>query len=87
MFSFVKHLGSLQGEALATTLRLWNKSHWGYFTRCSTYPLSHIPLTPQASRTLSYPVINDQWERVLVQQPCNPATTPRCFGIVEVSLP
>ena len=31
--------------------------------------------------------INDQWERVLVQEPCNPATTPRCFGIVEVSLP
>lgn len=30
---------------------------------------------------------NDEFERVTVSEPCDPATTPRCFGIVEVSAP
>lgn len=32
-------------------------------------------------------VDNDQFERVTVSEPCDPATTPRCFGIVEISTP
>ena len=31
--------------------------------------------------------INGEWERVVMQMPCDPATTPRLFGIVEVVLP
>ena len=31
--------------------------------------------------------IDSEWERVVVQQPASPATMPRCFGRVEVTLP
>ncbi|MEI6605501.1 MAG: ELWxxDGT repeat protein [Verrucomicrobiota bacterium] len=31
--------------------------------------------------------IDAEWERVIVQQPANPATTSQCFGRVEVTLP
>jgi hypothetical protein len=31
--------------------------------------------------------IDDEWERVIVRKPCDPATTPRMFGTVEVLLP
>lgn len=30
---------------------------------------------------------DDQFERVIVSEPCDPATVPRCFGIVEVTAP
>lgn len=32
-------------------------------------------------------LIDDEWERVIVSEPCDPAVTPRCFGVVEVVLP
>ena len=31
--------------------------------------------------------IDDQFERVEVSEPCDPSTTPRCFGYVEVTVP
>jgi hypothetical protein len=31
--------------------------------------------------------LGSQWERVRLDQPRNPATQPRGFGIVEVTLP
>ena len=31
--------------------------------------------------------IDADWERVVVSQPCDLETTPRCFGVVEVTLP
>jgi hypothetical protein len=31
--------------------------------------------------------INDEWERVVMQMSCDPETTPKLFGMVEVTLP
>ena len=31
--------------------------------------------------------IDGQWERVVVEEPCNPATTPQCFSRVAVEIP
>lgn len=39
------------------------------------------------SVTVEDVVGNDQFERVTVSEPCDPSTTPRCFGIVEISAP
>lgn len=39
------------------------------------------------SGTTSVTTINDEWERVIVEEPCDPATTPRCFSRVRVDLP
>lgn len=65
----------LHGAISAITLPPWDQSVCRFrpLLRKSSDP---SPLTPQTSHTLSYPVINDQWERVLVQKPCNPATPP-----------
>ena len=48
-------------------------------------------LTPGSFTPMSGAVnvtdIDDQFERVTVEEPCDPAVTPRCFGIVEVQAP
>ena len=31
--------------------------------------------------------IDDEFERVVVQEPCDPAVVPKCFGYVEVAFP
>ena len=58
---------------------------------------SGLVYTPKVSATLNgfspmtgatvVTSISDAWERVVVEQPCDTATTPQCFGIVEVTLP
>ncbi len=54
-----------------------------YTAKHSTDLGTFAPMTGTTTVT----AIDSQWERVLVQEPCNPATTPACFGIVEVTLP
>ena len=44
---------------------------------------SFAPLTGDQEVTS----IDAEWERVTVDDPCNPATTPKCFSHVEVTLP
>lgn len=46
-------------------------------------PGSFVPM----SGTPVVTSINDNWERVLIQETANPATLPSSFAIVEVSLP
>jgi hypothetical protein len=41
------------------------------------------PMTGTTTKTR----INDEWERVVMQMPCDPAITPKLFGMVEVTLP
>ena len=45
---------------------------------------SFTPLTgtPVVSEIVGFP----DWERVTVDEPCNPATTPKIFTVVEVIL-
>jgi hypothetical protein len=31
--------------------------------------------------------IDDEFERVVVEEPCHPGVTPQCFGTVEVVVP
>ena len=31
--------------------------------------------------------IDDEFERVVVREPCDPAVVPKCFGYVEVEFP
>jgi hypothetical protein len=59
---------------------------------------SGLTYTPQISSTLEAdsfapmtgtPTVTDideEWERVVVEEPCDPATTPRCFSRIEVVL-
>jgi hypothetical protein len=49
----------------------------------SLAPGSFAPM----SGTTTITPIGVAWERVVMDQPCNPATIPRTFGIVEVTLP
>ena len=49
----------------------------------SLLPGSFAPLTGDQEVT----PIDAEWERVTVDEPCNPATTPKCFSHVEVTLP
>ncbi|MCW1923355.1 hypothetical protein OKA05_12390 [Luteolibacter arcticus] len=46
-------------------------------------PGSFVPMTG----TVTVAPLSLAWERVIVEEPCNPATTPRIFGVVEVTLP
>jgi hypothetical protein len=46
-------------------------------------PGSFVPM----SGTATVSPIDVAWERVVLEEPCNPATKPRTFGIVEVTLP
>jgi hypothetical protein len=46
----------------------------------------YAPFTPM-SGAVTVTTIDDQFERVTVSEPCDPATTPRCFGFVEVTAP
>ena len=59
----------------------------GGLARAITDLLVSNPTTSSILRFNGFTVtsIDDQWERVLVQEPCT--TTPRCFGIVEITLP
>ncbi|MBX3740388.1 MAG: hypothetical protein KF712_05315 [Akkermansiaceae bacterium] len=56
-----------------------------YTPRLSTtlLPGSFTPMTgtPQVTP------IDHQWERVMIQEPCDPSTTPKLFGRVDVGLP
>ena len=78
---------ALVGTGAATEIRMEFLRRKGsgliYTAKHSTDLTAFAPMTGTTTVTS----INDQWERVLVQEPCNPATTPRSFGIVEVSLP
>jgi hypothetical protein len=46
-------------------------------------PGTFVPMTGTTTVT----DLGSQWERVRLEQPRNPATHPRGFGVVEVSLP
>lgn len=46
-------------------------------------PMSWTPLTDTPTVT----PIDATWERVIYEEPYNSATTPRCFGRVQVTLP
>ncbi|MBK8095186.1 MAG: HYR domain-containing protein [Verrucomicrobiaceae bacterium] len=48
-----------------------------------TLPNSWVPLTD----TPTIIPIDDTWERVIYEEPYNAATTPKCFGRVQVTLP
>ena len=54
-----------------------------YTPKTSTDLQTYVPMieTPTVS------AIDGEWERVVIQKPCNLATTPRLFGLVEVTLP
>ena len=41
---------------------------------------------PMAGSVVVTP-IDDEFERVVVSEPCDPAVVPRCFGFVEVAAP
>lgn len=46
-------------------------------------PDSFVPLTGSSSVA----TINGEWERVTIDEPCDPGSASRCFSFVEVSLP
>ena len=54
-----------------------------YVPKVSTNLISYEMMTGTSTVTS----INGEWERVIVRKPCDPATTPRMFGTVEVVLP
>ena len=78
---------TLVGSGATTEIRMEYLRRKGsgliYTAKHSADLISFEPM----SGILTVTSINDQWERVMVQEPCNPATTPKCFGIVEVALP
>ena len=55
-----------------------------YTPKISTDLVTYAPM-PDTTPTVT--AINDDWERVVVQQPYNPASNARLFGRVEVTLP
>lgn len=56
------------------------------YTAKRSSTLTNGSFTPMTGAVTVTP-INDQFERVSISEPCDPATTPRCFGRVEVTLP
>jgi len=54
-----------------------------YSPKISTTMVAYEPMTGTTTVT----AINDQWERVIIEKPCNLAITPKLFGRVEVTLP
>ena len=54
-----------------------------YVPKVSTNLISYEMMTGTSTVTS----IDGEWERVIVRKPCDPATTPRMFGTVEVVLP
>ena len=54
-----------------------------YTAMKSTTLSSFVPMTGATTVT----DINGLWERVVVEEPCDPMTTPKCFSRVQVELP
>lgn len=54
-------------------------------------PMVSTSLTPESFNPMTGPAtvtdINDDWERVIAEQPCDPQTAPACFAVVRVALP
>jgi hypothetical protein len=77
-------LGETGGEPVLRVQFLRRKGSGLIYTpKVSATLDSFSPMTGAATVTS----INDAWERVSVEQPCDTATTPQCFGIVEVTIP
>jgi hypothetical protein len=52
----------------------------------TSHPASWVDLTAQPN-VVQFVPIDANWERVIYEEIYNSATTPRCFGRVEVTLP
>lgn len=73
------------GAQAALTLEFLRRKGCGldYVPEISSDLVTYLPMTGTATVT----GIDDEWERVVIQQPPNPAGAAQLFGRVEVTLP